>query len=88
MSDIPNDIPPRHAAVGHAYGQALALGVDWRFPCNPDMDDLCERGELAGAVPVVTFLPADQALAVFERRASLVFAPLPPYATDSGAARS
>ena len=63
---------PRHRVVGHIYDQAAALGIDWRFPCDPDVDDLCERGELAGVVPVVTYLPASDAEAVFDGRASLV----------------
>lgn len=66
---------PRHRAVSFAYDQAKVLGVDWRFPCNPDMEDLCDRAEYAGAVPVVVLLPADQALAVFDGRASVRFAP-------------
>lgn len=72
--------PPRHLIVGHVYDQAAALGIDWRFPCNPDMDDLCERGELAGVVPVVTFLPAEQAWTVLSAKASLEYSERPPEA--------
>lgn len=63
---------PRHRTVGHIYDQAVALGIDWRLPCDPDMNDLCERGELAGVVPVVTYLPPSDAEAVFDGRAFLV----------------
>ena len=65
--------PPRHLIIGHVYDQAEELGIDWRFPCNPDMNDLCERGELAGVVPVVTLLPAEQAAGIIEGRASLEY---------------
>lgn len=74
-----NRTSPRHLAVGHVYDQAAKLGIDWRFPCNPDMDNLCDRGELAGVVPVVTYLPADQAAAVFDGKAELKLSPaIPP----------
>lgn len=63
---------PRHRVVGHIYDQAVALGIDWRLPCDPGMNDLCERGELAGVVPVVTYLPSSDAEAVFDGRAFLV----------------
>lgn len=62
---------PHHRAVAFAYEQAKEHGIDWRFPCNPDIEDLCDRGEYAGVVPVIVFLPADQAAAVFDGRTLL-----------------
>lgn len=67
---------PRYKVVGHAYEQAEQLGFDWRFPCNPDIEDLCERATLAGMVPVITFLPYEQADRVFNNAATLVLKPI------------
>lgn len=64
---------PHYKTVGYAYEQAEELGFDWRFPCNPDLEDLCDRGEYAGVVPVVVFLPSEQAQAVFDGKASLKY---------------
>lgn len=69
--DTNNAYPPRHRIAGHIYDQAKELGIEWRFPCNPCLDDLCERGELAGVVPIIVFLPANQAESVLDGRAAL-----------------
>lgn len=69
---------PHHLAVAFAYDQAKEHSINRRFPCNPDIEDLCDRGEYAGLVPVITFLPAEKAQKVFSGKASIVCSDLPP----------
>ena len=63
--------PSRASVVDFIYAQAETLGIDWRFHCNPDIDDLCDRGELAGVIPIVVYLPIPQALDVLNGTSSL-----------------
>lgn len=52
---------PRHKLVGFAFEQYESLGLDWRFPCNPTFNELCDRAELAGYAPLVVLAPKEEA---------------------------
>lgn len=51
---------PRFELLGLAYGQYEELGLEWRFPCNPTFDELCDRAEHTGKAPIVLLVPTDE----------------------------
>lgn len=66
-----NENISRPMVVSYIYEQAQELGIDWRFPCNPTINDLCERGELADVVPITIYLPTKTAKSVIDGELSL-----------------
>lgn len=70
-----NENISRPMVVSYIYDQAKSLGIDWRFPCNPTINDLCERGELAGVVPVTIYLPTKTAQSVIDGESTISITP-------------